>query len=216
MTEAEWLACDDPLTILHSSTVLNLESAGVLSRRVCDRKFRLYCCAVCRREWAVLTDELRSAVMIAESCADGLATTAQLQAVYQSIDAAQRSSTRSRSDIEALYLVRLTIGPLGNGDAYLVCRLFGREAGKRHQMALLRDLFGNPYRPVAFNPSWRTTDVLGLARSMYGSRNFSATSILADALEEAGCDNADILAHCRGDGPHVRGCWVVDSLLGKE
>jgi hypothetical protein len=81
---------------------------------------------------------------------------------------------------------------------------------------ILRDVFGNPFRPVAFSPDWRTDTVLALARQMYDSREFSAMPILADALQDAGCDNDDILSHCRGDGPHVRGCWVVDLVLGKE
>jgi hypothetical protein len=84
----------------------------------------------------------------------------------------------------------------------------------RH-VELFRDVIGNPFRPVAFSPSWRTTDAVGLARSMYDARDFAAMPILADALEDAGCDSADVLAHCRGDGPHVRGCWVVDLVLGK-
>ncbi|MBN9517038.1 hypothetical protein J0H58_00740 [bacterium] len=69
---------------------------------------------------------------------------------------------------------------------------------------------------VAFNPSWRTEAVVGLARGMYESRDFAPMPVLADALEDAGCDQPDILAHCRGDRPHVRGCWVVDLVLGKE
>jgi hypothetical protein len=81
--------------------------------------------------------------------------------------------------------------------------------------SLLRDIFGNPFRPVAFNPSWRSATALDLARGMYESRDFGPMPILADALEDAGCDSDDILAHCRGDGPHVRGCWVVDLVLGK-
>jgi hypothetical protein len=80
---------------------------------------------------------------------------------------------------------------------------------------LLRDLFGNPFRPVTFSPEWRTDTVLALARGMYVSRDASALPILADALQEAGCDNEDILRHCRSEGPHVRGCWVCDLVLGK-
>ena len=90
----------------------------------------------------------------------------------------------------------------------------GQEEG-RSQAALLRDIFGNPFRPVAFSPSWRTDTAISLARQMYDSRDFGAMPILADALQDAGCDNDDILDHCRGDGPHVRGCWVIDLLLGK-
>jgi hypothetical protein len=89
-----------------------------------------------------------------------------------------------------------------------------------HEAALLdrylRDIFGNPYRPVTFSPSWRTDTAVALARTVYEARDFSAMPILADALQDAGCDSADILDHCRGPGPHVRGCWVVDLVLGKE
>jgi hypothetical protein len=81
---------------------------------------------------------------------------------------------------------------------------------------LIREIFGNPFRPVAIDPRWLTETVVALATGIYAERAFDRMPILADALEEAGCDHADILSHCRGDGPHVRGCWVVDLLLGKE
>jgi hypothetical protein len=83
------------------------------------------------------------------------------------------------------------------------------------QADLIRDIFGNPFQPVAFDPSWRTESVVGLARGMYESRDFGPIPVLADALEDAGCADADVLGHCRGPGPHVRGCWVVDLVLGK-
>jgi hypothetical protein len=81
---------------------------------------------------------------------------------------------------------------------------------------LLGEIFGNPFRPVTFSPSWHADTAVSLARTMYDSRDFSAMPILADALQDASCDNIDILDHCRGPGPHVRGCWVVDLVLGKE
>ncbi|MBM3983006.1 MAG: hypothetical protein FJ304_22585 [Planctomycetes bacterium] len=80
----------------------------------------------------------------------------------------------------------------------------------------MRDIFGNPFRPVAFAPSWRTSDAIALARTMYESREFGAMPVLADALQDAGCDSDDVLSHCREPQPlHVRGCWVVDLVLGK-
>jgi len=84
--------------------------------------------------------------------------------------------------------------------------------------SLIRDVFGPlPFRPVSFNPAWRTDTALQLARQMYESREFSAMPILADALQDAGCDNDDILNHCRDTkATHVRGCWVVDLVLEKE
>jgi hypothetical protein len=70
---------------------------------------------------------------------------------------------------------------------------------------------------MAVLPEWRTTTVVQLARVMYESRDFTAMPILADALQDAGCDNEDILNHCREpSGVHVRGCWVIDRVLNKE
>jgi hypothetical protein len=88
---------------------------------------------------------------------------------------------------------------------------------ERGQCDLLRDIFGNPFRPVACDPAWRTSTVVALASQMYESRDFGAMPILADALQDAGCDSDDILDHCRdAKATHVRGCWVVDLVLGKE
>ncbi len=85
------------------------------------------------------------------------------------------------------------------------------------QCALIRDIFGNPFRPVVFSADWRSTDAVAIARTMYESRDFGAMPILADALQDAGCDNEDILSHCRDTNQtHVRGCWVVDLVLGKD
>lgn len=80
-------------------------------------------------------------------------------------------------------------------------------------LVLVREVFGNPFHPVDFTP-WRTDTAVALARAMYESRDFGAMPILADALQDAGCDNNDVLAHCRdANATHVRGCWVVDGVL---
>lgn len=84
------------------------------------------------------------------------------------------------------------------------------------QAGMLRDIFGNPFRPVTFDPAWLTPAVTSLAQMSYEERTFDRMPELADALEQLGCTNADILEHCRGPGPHVRGCWVVDLVLGKS
>jgi len=85
------------------------------------------------------------------------------------------------------------------------------------QADLLRDIFGNPFRPVAFDPEWRTSNVVSLAKSMYESRDFAPMPILSDALQDAGCEHEDILNHCRdANSVHVRGCWVVDLVLEKR
>jgi len=82
------------------------------------------------------------------------------------------------------------------------------------QSDFIRDIF--PFRPITIDPSWLTSTVLALARQMYDSRDSSAMPILADALQDAGCDNEQILNHCRQPGVHVRGCFVVDLLLNKK
>ena len=104
-----------------------------------------------------------------------------------------------------------------------------RETWIQHeeiQASLLRDVLGNPFRLVALDAAWRAWNdgtVVKLAQATYDERELPSghldagrLAILADALEDAGCTNADILSHCRAPGPHVRGCWVVDLLTGKE
>jgi hypothetical protein len=110
----------------------------------------------------------------------------------------------------AYYAVRWANGLLSDYEAEL-----GLEI-RQNNIAWLRDVLGNPFRSVIFSPAWGTPTVTSLAHQMYESRDFSPMPILADALEDAGCDHPDVLAHCRGAGPHVRGCWVVDLVLGKS
>ena len=92
----------------------------------------------------------------------------------------------------------------------------GAPAQWRTQADLVRDIFRNQFCPVVFDPQWRSEIVVALTSAIDEERAFDRTPILADALEEAGCDHLDILDRCRGPGPHVRRCWVVDLILGKE
>ncbi len=105
------------------------------------------------------------------------------------------------------------------------------EREEKAQADMFRDIFGNPFlnnpfphlrdhlTPLRFFPlhsTWLTSDVLALARGIYAERAFDRMPILADALQDAGCNNDDVLNHCRdANQVHVRGCWVVDLLLGK-
>ncbi len=89
------------------------------------------------------------------------------------------------------------------------------EAVRQVEVALVRDIAGNPFRPVTFAPEWLTPTVVGLATATDQTRDYTRLPILADALEEAGCDVADVLGHCRDPGPHARGCWVLDGLKGR-
>jgi hypothetical protein len=108
------------------------------------------------------------------------------------------------------------------GAADAVMTAYGKIATKvadEEQLAqcqMLRDLFGNPFRSVALAPVWLTSRVVALAQAIHDERAFDRLPVLADALEEAGCHDEHILGHCRGPGPHVRGCWLVDLILGKQ
>jgi hypothetical protein len=207
MTEAEWLACDEPLPMLDG---LEGEVADGL---VGDRQLRLFVCACSRRLWHLLTDETRHDVELAECFVDGGASEEELYLAYLGEELpGEPAIARCCLWQDAAY---------GSPYYYLnhICRSLSdhkREGEEAAQAGLLRDILGNRFRPVTADPSWLTLTVTALASQMYDSRDFSAMPILADALQDAGCDNADILDHCRGSGPHVRGCWVLDLVLGKK
>jgi hypothetical protein len=221
MTEAEWLACEDP-----DAMRVELLSAGPLS----ERRLRLLGCACCRRLWKLMTDKRsQQAVEGAERYVEEQLSITDLQGLH---DAARRAweaapyemgkkaNSTAAAAATATYVSssHIDINVLSNTMGAAV-EGFPKKARKlseqRCQAILLRDVFGNPFRAVTFSQSWRTDTAVSLARQMYEARNFSAMPILADALQDAGCDNDEILDHCRQPGEHVRGCWVVDLVLGK-
>ena len=216
MTEAEWLACQDPTAMVE-----------FLHGRVSDRKLRLLACANCRSVWQWITDERsRVAVAVAERVSDGLASQAELaNAIKASYDAATLNEYEDPDD-ETVYLRSMSAAYANHsvwGEAFVAAlanspSIMPELTGLPETLPLhfVRDIFGNPFRPVTFSPEWRTDTAVALARQMYDAREFSAMPILADALQDAGCDNDDVLNHCCGEGTHVRGCWVVDLVLGKE
>jgi hypothetical protein len=218
MTEDKWLAAANPLHLL-----LHVKrTAPGLRTKHGRRKFRLFACGCARRVLSERSAVIRPAIEAAERFADGELDATELYAVSTTIfrDPVWKSSPRSLRRVvlclidpetwRSVQTWRWATNP--DMDA-----LRGNKPTeeKRHLAELVRDLFGNPYRPVKFDRSWRTSTAVGLADGIYADRAFDRLPILADALEEAGCDNADMLAHCRGDGPHARGCWVVDLVLGK-
>jgi len=208
MTEAEWMECEDFDQVWMSSAL----------EQVSHRRWRLYACACCR----LIPEFMASApdvecLILAEAEADGLwqsgvgeYPTDDWDIRWYRRDAhsiAHRAATAYRD------FVWRSERSIRKSD---VAWAAVQTLADRPLCELLRDVFGNPFRPATLAPAWRTSTVTSLASQMYESRDFGAMPILADALQDAGCDSDDILNHCRGDGPHVRGCWVVDLVLDKE
>lgn len=109
----------------------------------------------------------------------------------------------------------ITVSLFGMNAGYSQLRE-GVHAEIARQADMLRDVLGNPFRPVAANPAWLTPTARSMAEAVYEQHAFDRTPVLADNLEETGCDDAAMLAHCRMAGAHVRGCWVLDLVLAKE
>ena len=220
MTEAEWLACGDPS-----------KSLGFLNGQGSDRKMRLFAVACGRRLVRLMPGKaVRSALETAERFADGGATVKSLKTAGSRAWAAQEGPfpDDERAELGAYALAAQAVYHLCRPPADLdICKVLDElynatacdpddpKEEDRFQAALIRDILGNPFRSVTFSESWRTDTAVSLARQMYESRDFSAMPILADALQDTDCDSDDVLGHCRGDGPHVRGCWVVDAVLNK-
>ena len=182
-----------------------------LGVRASVRKRRLHACGCFRLERAGdLEAHLVAWVERAEQLADGQITAAELTVEGRSRPAGGDASlaTLSDDDLNQVWDACVVHSDDDEGLDHTDSRVVAR-------LRVLEDLVG-PAGPV-LSPAWLTDTAVSLARGMYESRDFSAMPILADALQDAGCDNADILTHCRdANQPHVRGCWVVDLVLGKE
>jgi hypothetical protein len=219
VSESAWLTSTDPQAMLAF-----LRDRGPVS----ERKVRLFAVACCHRlrdllredvlhfavgvleegrvhslgdsEYEVLRDQLERAVYAIPPAGDPMATARSVAALAVS------SAFHSFGQYQpvAHFVVQAQVAAGRNQVAEVAL-----------QAALLRDIVGNPFRPVPFSPGWRTEAAVALARGIYEERAFERMPVLADALEDAGCDSAEVLEHCRGDEPHVRGCWGVDAVLGK-
>ncbi len=227
MTESEWLTGIDPEAMLE---FLPQESSA--------RKFRLFAVACCWDRKHPLWEGPASltAVAVAERFADGLATAEELTEVQTTVYDQVRfqleagepvwdptywltaPDTHLHTDVRtcAFYSANRGAGVPFDSMDYDIIAADLNATEKVFQCNLLACIFGNPFRPVAFAESWRTETAVALAAGIYADRAFDRLPILADALEEAGCDDADVLTHCRDTGPHARGCGVVDGVLGKS
>ena len=229
MTETEWMECTDPTPMLE-----------FLHGRANDRKLRLFAVACCRRIWELLEDERsQKAVELAEQSADHHIPQLTLEAVSGEAEdafedaiapdetltvesrektgaacsaASYASNTPVVRHFDAVEVMRAAADATSDSAAECVA-----------QAALVRELWERAIRPIILDSAWRTPTATSLAQAAYDERSLpsgeldpSRLAVLSDALEEAGCDDADILGHLRGPGPHVRGCWAVDLLLGNE
>lgn len=222
MTEDDWLNCTDPHRILEfllgepSNRLLRILTCGIWWPKASNRKLRLFGCGIWRRT--------------VEGSPSGGAGHLHL------LDLAERYSDGTVTKSE---LVRSREAPEAKGDAMKFClsaigdrdmlnfshrmRMFSFENPEFHgssQIKLLQYLFGPLlFRDILIIPAWLTWNekaVVKLAQVIYDDRAFERLPSLANVLEEAGCQNSEILDHCRGAGPHIRGCWVIDLILGKK
>jgi hypothetical protein len=217
MTEAEWLAGADlygMLRLMHNSGRM--------------RKLRLFAVA-CGRRLKALPSVKRAlaAIDLAERYADGLVAKEEMDAASEAAYNATRWTrgavrtanavagwaSLSFADVNSLY--GLAHALRGDEEA------LGGPA-RAVQVELVREVFGNPFRAVTVNPAWLAPTVMSLATTAYEERDLPSghldparLSVLADALEEAGCSEPELLGHLRSPGPHVRGCWALDLILGK-
>jgi hypothetical protein len=230
VTEDEWLASTYPESMLEFAP-----------GHVTARQFRLLVAAAVRRVWPLILSHGRDYVVVLEKCADGSLSEDEdeFREAYRRADEVALAAFRGNPTgvSYATNATGLSVPPASasalscldlaaNANAWATAEnahdstydatysaALTRERGTQAQY--IRDIFGNPFRPVAFDPAWRTEAVVALARGAYDDRAFDRLSVLADALEDAGCADANVLTHCRSAGPHVRGCWVVDLVLGK-
>jgi hypothetical protein len=245
MTEAEWLACPDLFELLGQVKGENSRrDVPCLTSERKLRLFACACCR--RIWNLITDERSREAVLVAERFADGRATRRELEAAQRWAGNASSDISDAHWDgnwdplnvpfIPAASAAFLTVVP---GDtqwdehtpyvpdaeevAFNCTRAAGFAGGPAAvqaegaaQRALFHEIMGNPFRPVRLDQSSLPQEVILLARTIYLERQFDRMSELAAGLEQAGCTDRGILDHCQRPGTHVRGCWVIDLLLGKS
>jgi hypothetical protein len=231
MTEAEWLAGDDPEAMFR-----------FLAGRGGSRPWRLFACACLRELGHLLQDDAREAFAVAQRFADRRADAAEVAAAHARALASRRhlvsrSSPRSRLDRRlsarmqgvAEALLQAT-APADDPEAQAVAVARTLLHADPHEPAwqarvgertawLLRDVFGDPFRVVDLAAGWlrgRGAQAVAVAGAIYEDQSFDELPILADALEDADCPAAGLIRHCREPGPHGRGCWAVEALRRAE
>jgi hypothetical protein len=215
MTENDWLTAEDPQGMLEF-----LRDGGKLSERRA-RLFAVACCLTCFR-YRLTDTRSTQAVRVAAQYADGLVDTevvVETVALAYAVDETRYGLAYDAYDAAAAEVAALTLDdPLAA--ARISTTVACDKLEQQVQAALLRDLFGPlPFCEIPLDPAWLAWNdgvVAKLAVSIYERRAFEQMPVLADALEEAGCGNQEMLTHCRQQGQtHVRGCWLLDLILGR-
>ena len=214
MTEKEWLVGANPHQMM-----------DFMNRKEHSRKSRLVGCALCRSIWEDLGPADQHAVELAERYADGLVSKPELTAgskkvarmspawgVSRPTHRGSQTAGAMQSVVEAVYWIKIAQAEKNPALSFDEVR----QLIQKQEIELICCIFGNPFRPTTILPEWRTSTVLALATGIYEEKAFDRMPILADALQDSGCSNEDILNHCRGPGPHVRGCFLIDLILGKQ
>jgi hypothetical protein len=225
MTEAEWLACALPNPML-----------DLMGERATDRKLRLFACACCRHVWPLLPDDRScQAVELSELTADSKVTDEERERLIASYPRKPVGFGPAPRDpafyplalhtTQVRYVVKAAID-LVDWDNRHLPSLSARAAyfaASQRQADSIRCIFGNPFRPISAESMWLTPLVSSLAQAAADERSLpcgemdtARLSILADALEDAGCADVQVLSHLRSPDPHVRGCWVIDLILGRS
>jgi hypothetical protein len=242
MTEDEWLACGDPRPMLeYLQRKVSDRKLRLFSVACCRRAWPLLNDERGRR--AIEVGERCADGFLTVNEAYGIGQTLNVSHDYDLIQRlSQETGFYWEAISQAFLAAGLTTGWLdarqaasiaedivsavgcqwveddfgGNDEAFENAVMSFKSMERMAQAVVLRDIFGNPFRPQTADLAWLTPGVVKLAQTIYEERPFDRLPELAKALEQVGCRDADLLAHCRRSGSHVRGCWVVDLMLGKS
>jgi hypothetical protein len=216
MTEDDWLRCTAPEPML-----------TFLLGKTSDRKLRIFACYCLRQVWHLLNDLGKRLVEAFERQVAGLAEESGSLAPmsHEFADYLQTLDPHANVHIAGCGVQQMIAGAAWAA-AWNVASETRRAIGvsspnkvydmSTKQASLFRELIGNPFRPSTHQSGWLSPTVKELSQFIYAHGDFDALVILSDALEEAGCSDAALLAHLRAPGPHVRGCWALDIVLQKE
>jgi hypothetical protein len=197
MTEAEWVRGTDVGAMLE-----------FLEGKASGRKYRLFACACCRLDWHALSDgRSRQAVEMAERVADGLASQTELAAAREAAHVVQTSMATASQEIWSACCAAVWVAA---SSSKVAAWAVSKNTERKEQPVLLREIFGNPFRPALAPASWPST-VVTLAEKMYAGEG--CESKLRAVLEEAG--QHELADHFRGPS-HPKGCWALDLILGRE